>query len=176
MHGEGCLCSIWWVPLLLMMYASSQQTGYWPQYHKDLSTLVGLFTLSLHISRCLQLWEALMTWQSTLKVKAHKYILRHYPLGGQRSAEENLLNAQALIRGAMFVRDGVDEDICHPMLCITLYLRLFCRVQHGIWHLQLSLDLLLIFFVQDPLHYAVFFLKCSRKRFQSPLCALPQQR
>ena len=48
--------------LLLMMYASSQQTGYWPQYHKDLSTLVGLFTSSLHISRCSQLWEVLMTW------------------------------------------------------------------------------------------------------------------
>ena len=158
-----------------MMYASSQQTGYWPQYRKDLSTLVGLFTLSLHISRCLQLWEALMTWRSTLKAKAHKYVLRHYPLGSQQSAEENLLNAQALIRGAMLVRNGVDEDVCRPMLCITLYLHLFCRVQHGIWRLQLLLDMLLIFFIQDPLHYAVFFPKCLRKRFQSPLCASPQQ-
>ena len=161
--------------MLLMMYASSQQTGYWPQYRKDLSTLVGLFTSSLHISRCSQLWEALMMWRSTLKAKAREYVLQHYPLGGQRSAEENLLNPQVLIHGAMFVRDGADEDICRPMLCITLYLCLFCRVQHGIWCLQLSLDLLLIFFIQDPLHYAVFFPKCSCKRFQSPLCASPQQ-
>jgi len=117
-----------------------------------------------------------MTWRSTLKAKAREYVLRHYPLGGQRSAEENLSNAQALIRGAMFVRDGVDEDVCRPTLCITCYLLLFCRVQHGIWRLQRSLDLLLIFFIQDPLHYAVFFPKCLRKRFQSPLCASPQQR
>ena len=85
-------------------------------------------------------------------------------------AEENLSNTQALIRGAMFVRDGVDEDVCRPTLCITCCLLLFCRVQHGIWHLQCSLDLLLIFFIQDPLHYAVFFPKFLRKRFQSPLC------
>ena len=148
--------------MLLMMYASSQQTGYWPQYHKDLSTLVGLFTSSLHISRCSQLWEVLMTWRSTLKVKAREYVLRHYPLGGQRSAEENLSNAQALIHGAMFVRDGVNEDVCHPMLCITLYLRLFCRVQRGIWRLQLSLDLLLIFLYRTL---------CTMQSFSRSVCA-----
>ncbi|KIM54994.1 hypothetical protein SCLCIDRAFT_86556, partial [Scleroderma citrinum Foug A] len=85
--------------------------GYWPQYRKDLSTL---------------LWEALMTWRSTLKVKAHEYVLRHYPLGGQRSAEENLLNAQALIRGAMFVRDGgTTQNMASPALT-GLVVDFFC--------------------------------------------------
>ncbi|KAI6011482.1 hypothetical protein EDC04DRAFT_2609881 [Pisolithus marmoratus] len=35
--------------------------GYWPDYHKDLGIL---------------LWEALMTWQSTLKAKACEYVLQ----------------------------------------------------------------------------------------------------
>ncbi|KAI6005575.1 hypothetical protein EDD15DRAFT_2358725 [Pisolithus albus] len=62
--------------------------GYWPDYHKDLGVL---------------LWEALMTWRSTLKAKAHEYVMWHYPLGSNRPAEENLANAQELIWGAKFV-------------------------------------------------------------------------
>ncbi|KAI6041727.1 hypothetical protein EDC04DRAFT_2601509 [Pisolithus marmoratus] len=69
--------------------------GYWPDYRKDLGIL---------------LWEALMTWQLTLKAKACKYVMQHYLLGGNRPAEENLANAQELIWGAKFVRDGAEED------------------------------------------------------------------
>ncbi|KIM54419.1 hypothetical protein SCLCIDRAFT_136915 [Scleroderma citrinum Foug A] len=36
--------------------------------------------------------------------------MRHYPLGSNRSCEENLANAQELIRGATFVRDGVESN------------------------------------------------------------------
>lgn len=59
-----------------------------------------------------------MTWRSMIKMKAHEYVLRHYPLGGNRSAEENLENAQQLIHGAMFVRDSVAEDVCPSKLRI----------------------------------------------------------
>ncbi|KAI6039468.1 hypothetical protein EDC04DRAFT_2895263 [Pisolithus marmoratus] len=69
--------------------------GYWPDYRKDLGIL---------------LWEALMTWQLTLKAKACEYVMQHYLLGGNRLAEENLANAQELIWGAKFVRDGAEED------------------------------------------------------------------
>lgn len=53
-----------------------------------------------------------MTWRSTIKAKAREYVVRHYPLGSNKSCEENLANAQELIRGAMFVRDGVEPDVC----------------------------------------------------------------
>ena len=52
-----------------------------------------------------------MTWRSTLKAKAREYVVHHYSLGGHRSAEENLTNTRELIHGAMFVRDGVEEDV-----------------------------------------------------------------
>ena len=52
-----------------------------------------------------------MTWQSTLKAKACKYIVRHYSLGGHQSAEENLTNARELIYDANFVRDGFDQVV-----------------------------------------------------------------
>ncbi|KAI6027636.1 hypothetical protein BKA83DRAFT_4490184 [Pisolithus microcarpus] len=74
--------------------------GYWPDYRKDLGVL---------------LWEALMTWQSTLKAKAREYVVRHYLLGGNRLAEENLANAQELIRGAKFMRDGVEDGTTRNM-------------------------------------------------------------
>ncbi|KIM61389.1 hypothetical protein SCLCIDRAFT_87285, partial [Scleroderma citrinum Foug A] len=69
--------------------------GYWPQYREDLAVL---------------LWEALMTWRSTIKAKAREYVMRHYPLGSNRSCKENLANAQELIRGATFVMDGVESN------------------------------------------------------------------
>lgn len=53
-----------------------------------------------------------MSWRSTLKAKAREYVIRHYPLGGPRTAEENLVSAEELIRGAKFVRDGIREDVC----------------------------------------------------------------
>ncbi|KAI6014891.1 hypothetical protein BKA83DRAFT_4129617 [Pisolithus microcarpus] len=74
--------------------------GYWPDYRKDLGIL---------------LWEALMTWRSTLKAKAREYVVQHYLLGGNRPAEENLANAQELIQGAKFVRDGVEDGTTRNM-------------------------------------------------------------
>ena len=53
-----------------------------------------------------------MTWRSTLKAKARKYVVRHYSLGGHQPAEDNLTKAQELVRGTMFVQDGIDEDVC----------------------------------------------------------------
>ena len=44
-----------------------------------------------------------MTWQSTLKAKAREYVVRHYPLGGHQSSEDNLANARELVHGAMFI-------------------------------------------------------------------------
>ena len=55
-----------------------------------------------------------MTWQSTIKAKAREYVTQFYPLGSGRSPEENLANAQELVHGAMFVRDGVDDSVCPP--------------------------------------------------------------
>ena len=52
-----------------------------------------------------------MTWRSMLKAKAQEYVVHHYSLGGHQSAEENLTNTQELIHGAMFIRDGVEEDV-----------------------------------------------------------------
>ncbi|KIM54395.1 hypothetical protein SCLCIDRAFT_137040 [Scleroderma citrinum Foug A] len=51
-----------------------------------------------------------MTWRSTLKSKARDTVPRFYKLGNQFSSEENLAIAQDLIKGSLFVRDGVDEE------------------------------------------------------------------
>ena len=53
-----------------------------------------------------------MTWRSTIKNKAREYVLQHYHLGPHQSPEENLANANKLICGAAFIRDGVDDDVC----------------------------------------------------------------
>ena len=55
-----------------------------------------------------------MMWRSTLKAKAREWVTWHYPLGGNRSAKENLSHMQELVRGAMFVRDGTEEDVRSP--------------------------------------------------------------
>ncbi|KAI6118334.1 hypothetical protein F5141DRAFT_1061938 [Pisolithus sp. B1] len=90
--------------------AEHEQTGmlipssYWPDYCKDLGILI-------QFPQIFTLLEALMTWQLTLQAKAHKYIMQHYPLGSNQPVEDNLANAQELIQGAQFVRDGIEEDI-----------------------------------------------------------------
>ncbi|KIK20321.1 hypothetical protein PISMIDRAFT_105988 [Pisolithus microcarpus 441] len=56
-----------------------------------------------------------MTWRLTLKAKAREYVVQHYLLGSNRPAEENLANAQELIRGAKFVRDGVEDGTTRNM-------------------------------------------------------------
>lgn len=58
-----------------------------------------------------------MSWRSTLKAKAREYVIRHYPLGGSRTAKENLASVEKLTRGALFVRDGVTEDVYVGSLC-----------------------------------------------------------
>ena len=57
-----------------------------------------------------------MTWQLTLKAKAREWVVRYYPLGGCRSAEENLASVQELVHGAKFVRDGTEDDVCPPQV------------------------------------------------------------
>ena len=60
-----------------------------------------------------QLWEALMTWCSKLKSKAHDIVPHFYKLGNQFSSDENLAIAQDLIRGSSFMQDGVNEEVSH---------------------------------------------------------------
>jgi len=54
-----------------------------------------------------------MTWRSTLKSKAHDIVPRFYNLGNQFSAKDNLATAQDVIRGSMFMWDGVDDEVSH---------------------------------------------------------------
>jgi len=65
-----------------------------------------------------------MTWWSTLKAKACKYVVHHYSLGSHQSTEVNLTNAQELVHGVMFIRDGVEEHVCSCLFalhCTELY-------------------------------------------------------
>ncbi|KAI6096001.1 hypothetical protein F5141DRAFT_1221206 [Pisolithus sp. B1] len=83
---------------------------YWPNYHKDL---------------CILLWESLMMWHSIIKGKAHKILTRFYNIGKHRSNVENQLEAQLLIKGAVFLRDGVDDkgstnNMAHPALAALI--------------------------------------------------------
>ncbi|KAI6027297.1 hypothetical protein BKA83DRAFT_4123369 [Pisolithus microcarpus] len=80
--------------------------GYWPNYCSQLGIL---------------LWESLMTWRSTIKVKAHEVLPQFYNVGAHCTEVENQLQSQALIKGAMFLRDGVDNEgstnnMVHPAL------------------------------------------------------------
>ena len=77
-----------------------------------------------------------MTWRLTIKAKAHEYVVQHYPLGGNRTAKDNLANAQELICGASFVRDGVEQDVC-PLTFASLQTKMCVyRAQRGTWHPQ----------------------------------------
>ena len=58
-----------------------------------------------------------MTWRSTLKSKAREHIVRYYDLGGHQSPEETLADAQALVHGSAFLRDGVAADVCSFCFC-----------------------------------------------------------
>ena len=116
-----------------------------------------------------------MTWWSTIKAKAREYITQHYSLGSNRSCEENLANAQELIHGAMFVRDGVEPDVRPPAFSITLKCNLFCRVPQETWCLQLWLASFSIFSTQVLLPFPVFFWRFLHRKSQSLLSALQQQ-
>ncbi|KAI6006097.1 hypothetical protein EDD15DRAFT_2359232 [Pisolithus albus] len=80
--------------------------GYWPNYRSQLGIL---------------LWKLLMTWRSTIKAKAREVLLRFYDVGAHCTEAENQSQSQALIKGAMFLRDGVDNEgstnnMAHPAL------------------------------------------------------------
>jgi len=75
-----------------------------------------------------------MTWRSTLKAKAREYVMHHYLLGSHQSSEDKLANARELVHGAMFVRDGVDEDVCPYLFaldCTALYFTGY-NEEHGV--------------------------------------------
>ncbi|KAI6012160.1 hypothetical protein BKA83DRAFT_4501114 [Pisolithus microcarpus] len=81
-------------------------TGYWPNYCSQLSIL---------------LWESLMTWQSTIKAKAHEILPWFYDIGTHFSEVENQSQSLELIKGAAFLRDGIDNkglmnNMAHPAL------------------------------------------------------------
>ncbi|KAI5982138.1 hypothetical protein EDC04DRAFT_2616905 [Pisolithus marmoratus] len=80
--------------------------GYWPNYCSQLGIL---------------LWELLMMWQSMIKVKAHEVLPQFYDVRAHCTEAENQLQSQALIKGAMFLRDGIDSEgstnnMAHPAL------------------------------------------------------------
>ncbi|KAF9230678.1 hypothetical protein BU15DRAFT_83326 [Melanogaster broomeanus] len=88
--------------------------GYWPNYRKELGVL---------------LWESLMMWHSTLKGKAHEVVTQLYNIGKHHTAAENQAEAETLIKGAVFLRDGVDDEgstnnMAHPALA-TLVMEFF---------------------------------------------------
>ncbi|KAF9232778.1 hypothetical protein BU15DRAFT_80857 [Melanogaster broomeanus] len=88
--------------------------GYWPNYRKELGVL---------------LWESLMTWHSTLKGKAHEVVTWLYNIGKHHTAAENQAEAETLIKGAVFLRDGIDDEgstnnMAHPALA-TLVMEFF---------------------------------------------------
>ncbi|KAF8547716.1 hypothetical protein OG21DRAFT_1489989 [Imleria badia] len=59
---------------MALMETQNVSQGYWPQYHKELSVLV---------------WEAMMTWHSTLKSKARELVPRFYALGDEILPPDN---------------------------------------------------------------------------------------
>ncbi|KAF9233084.1 hypothetical protein BU15DRAFT_66891 [Melanogaster broomeanus] len=88
--------------------------GYWPNYRKELGVL---------------LWESLMMWHSTLKGKAHEVVTRLYNIGKHHTVAENQAEAETLIKGAVFLRDGIDDkgstnNMAHPALA-TLIMEFF---------------------------------------------------
>lgn len=52
-----------------------------------------------------------MTWRSTIKAKARQVVPRFYDIGPHRPAEENQIEAEELINEALFLRDGVDDEV-----------------------------------------------------------------
>ena len=53
-----------------------------------------------------------MTWRSTVKAKAHEILPRFYNIGVHHTEADNQLEAQVLIKGVAFLRDGVDDQVC----------------------------------------------------------------
>ncbi|KAG9309722.1 hypothetical protein JVU11DRAFT_10398 [Chiua virens] len=57
----------------------------------------------------IQLWEALMTWRSTIKSKACEIVPQFYDVGSTHDVVHNQLQASMLIKGAEFLRNGIDD-------------------------------------------------------------------
>ena len=51
-------------------------------------------------------------WRSTVKAKAREVLTRFYDIGVHRTEVENQSQAQALIKGAAFLRNGIDDKVC----------------------------------------------------------------
>ncbi|KAG9314872.1 hypothetical protein JVU11DRAFT_3971 [Chiua virens] len=73
----------------------------------------------------IQLWEALMTWHSTIKSKAHEIVLQFYDVGPTHDTVHNQLQASMLIKGAEFLRNGIDDEgsmnnMAHPALAALI--------------------------------------------------------
>ena len=45
-------------------------------------------------------------------MKAHEVLPRLYDIGVHHTEVENQSQAQALIKGAVFLRDGVNDEVC----------------------------------------------------------------
>ncbi|KAI6021328.1 hypothetical protein BKA83DRAFT_4493922 [Pisolithus microcarpus] len=93
-----------------ILECESVPVGYWPNYCKDL---------------CILLWESLMTWHSIIKGKACEILTQFYNIGKHHSDMENQSEAQMLIRGAVFLGDGVDAEgstnnMAHPALAALI--------------------------------------------------------
>ena len=86
--------------------------GYWPNYRKSLGILVGINIIICDHADEFQLWESMMTWRSTVKAKAREVLTRFYDIGLHRTEVDNQSQAQALIKGAVFLRNGVDDEVC----------------------------------------------------------------
>ena len=54
----------------------------------------------------------MMTWRSTIKAKAREVLPQFHDIGAHHTQMENQSQAQALIKGATFLRDGVDNEVC----------------------------------------------------------------
>ena len=61
-----------------------------------------------------------MTWRSIIKGKAHDMVTRLYNIGKHRTTAENQAEAEALIKGAVFLRNGIDNEVCSPLF-VCLY-------------------------------------------------------
>ena len=61
----------------------------------------------------------MMTWRSTVKAKAREILPWFYNIGVHHTEADNQLEAQVLIKGAAFLRDGVDDQVCWTFDVLT---------------------------------------------------------
>ncbi|KAG9318970.1 hypothetical protein JVU11DRAFT_1086 [Chiua virens] len=71
--------------------------------------LLGCYWLNYRSPLGILLWEALMTWRSTIKSKACEIVPQFYDVGSTHDVVHNQLQASMLIKGAEFLRNGIDD-------------------------------------------------------------------